>query len=301
MGRWSFLRFRRAPRGGPRRAPWVLVLPGVCFALAFFGASLVGSVYAFTDWRGVGGAKWIGFANFAEVFSATPTRVAFWNTLKLAGAFFVLVNVLGLSLALTLHRTLRSRDVLRSVFFLPVVVLPIATAYIWQYIFTYNGALNRALDAVGLDAISRPWLGDPGWALWTVLVVLVWHYAGLTMVIYLAGLHSIPQELDEAAAVDGASAWRRFRRITLPLLAPAVTLNAFLATVIGLRAFDQVLALTGGGPVYASETLATQIWKQTFLYGRFGYGAALGLVLAALVMVLTIPQLTVLRARERRI
>src|SRR4029077_3837708 len=134
--------------------------------------------------------------------------------------------------------------------------------------------------------------------LWTVLVVLVWQFTGLAMVIYLAGLQGISPELDEASAVDGASIWMRFRWVTLPLLAPALTVSATLTLIFGLRVFDQVLALTGGGPVDASETLATQVWEQTFQFGKFGYGAAIALVLSGLIIVVTLSQLAVLRWRE---
>jgi len=118
---------------------------------------------------------------------------------------------------------------------------------------------------------------------------------------YLAGLQGIPEELDEASAVDGASVRRRFRKITLPLLAPAITVSVTLSTIYGLGVFDQVFALTGGGPVDASETLATQIYKQTFAFGRFGYGTALSLILTVLITVLALAQLAVLRARENRL
>jgi raffinose/stachyose/melibiose transport system permease protein len=148
--------------------------------------------------------------------------------------------------------------------------------------------------------LEQAWLGDPQWALWTIWVVMVWQYSGLTMVIYLAGLQGIPDELLEAAAVDGASAWMRFRRVILPLLAPATTVCATLTLIFGLRVFEQVIALTNGGPVNASETLATQVYKQTFALGRFGYGAALALVLTGLIAVLGLAQLTLLRTREAR-
>jgi len=121
------------------------------------------------------------------------------------------------------------------------------------------------------------------------------------MVMYLAGLQGIPEELDEASAVDGASTVRRFRKITLPLLAPAITVSVTLSTIYGLGVFDQVLAVTGGGPVDASETLATQIYKQTFAFGRFGYGTAISLVLTVLITLLALAQLAILRAREKRL
>jgi raffinose/stachyose/melibiose transport system permease protein len=289
-------------RGGVRKVPWAFAAPALVFVLLFqVIAPILAGWYAFTDWDGIGSATWVGLDNFREILSTPATEGAFWNTLKLAGSFLVLVNVIGLALALALHRTLKTRNFIRSLFFLPFVLAPLATSYLWQYIFDYSGPLNRLLGAIGLETWQQPWLGDPGWALWTILVVMVWQYSGLTMIIYLAGLTGIPDELDEAAAVDGASSWTRFRRITLPLLAPAITINATLTLIIGLRVFDQVLALTGGGPVDASETLATQVYKQTFVLGRFGFGAAFALLLSALILLVTIAQITILRAREARI
>jgi raffinose/stachyose/melibiose transport system permease protein len=154
---------------------------------------------------------------------------------------------------------------------------------------------------VGLESWQRVWLADPNWAIYTILVVLVWQYTGLTMVIYLAGLEGIPDEIHDAVAVDGASSWLKFRKVTLPLLAPAITISATLTLIFGLGAFDQVLSLTGGGPVNATETLATQVWQHTFVYGRFGYGSALALILAGLVATLSIAQVSLLRYRESRL
>jgi raffinose/stachyose/melibiose transport system permease protein len=282
--------------------PWLLALPAVAFLVAFHFAPIsVGGWYAFTDWNGLGRAHFIGLGNFRAIFRDTATRGALWHTLELAGSFLVIVNVLGLGLALGLNRAVKTRNLLRSLFYAPAIVSPLAVAFIWQYIFAYDGALNRLLNAVGLDSWTRAWIGDPRTALWTVLVVLVWQFSGLMMIIYLAGLQGIPDELYEAAAVDGASALRQFGRLTLPLLAPAVTVAATLTLIFGLRVFDQVIALTGGGPVDSSETLATEVYKQTFVLGRFGYGAALALILTALIAVLGFAQLTLLRLREARI
>jgi raffinose/stachyose/melibiose transport system permease protein len=282
--------------------PWAFALPAIVFVLLFqVAAPLLAGWYAFTDWNGLSAAHWVGIDNFKEILRTPATAGALWNTLKLAGSFLVIVNLLGLGLALGLHRTLKTRHFLRSLFFLPFVLAPLATSYLWSYIFDFQGPLNQLFGAIGLDSWKQPWLGDPGLALWTILVVMVWQYTGLTMIIYLAGLTGIPDELDEAAAVDGAPMWMRLRRITLPLLAPAITVNATLTLVIGLRAFDQVIALTNGGPVDASETLATQVYKQTFVLGRFGYGAAFALLLTALVLAASIAQLLILRAREARL
>lgn len=265
-------------------------------------ATGAGAWYAFTDWDGISPhATFIGLDNFREIFSNPSSRGALEHTLELAFAFVLVSNVLGLALALALNRTVKSRGLLRALFFAPVVMSSLAVSYIWQFIFSFSGPLNKGLDKVGLDSLQRAWTGDPTWAIWTIFVVLVWQFVGLSMVMYLAGLQGIPEELEEASAVDGASAWRRFRKITLPLLAPAITVSVTLSTIYGLGVFDQVFALTGGGPVDASETLATQIYKQTFSFGRFGYGTALSLILTVLITVLAVAQLVILRSREKRL
>ena len=156
--------------------------------------------------------------------------------------------MIGLLLALGLQRTLKSRGLLRAIFFLPVVMSSLAVSYVWQFIFSYTGPLNGLFDALGLESFKRAWTGDPTWAIWTIWVVLVWQFVGLSMVMYLAGLEGIPEELDEASAVDGASTFRRFRKITLPLLAPAITVSVTLSTIYGLGVFDQVLAVTAEVP-----------------------------------------------------
>jgi raffinose/stachyose/melibiose transport system permease protein len=282
--------------------PWLLALPGVVALMAFHFVPIVfGGYYAFTRWNGLTHATWIGLKNFRDIFADQSARGALWHTLELAGCFVVAVNAIGSTLALALNRAVKTRHLLRSVFFLPVALSPLAIAFIWRWIFDYQGALNRMLGDVGLSSLKRAWLGDPSTALWTILVVMVWQFSGLAMVLYLAGLQGISDEVYEATLVDGASGWLRLRKVVLPLLAPAITVSTTITLIIGLRVFDQVMALTQGGPVDASETLATQIYKQTFYLGRFGYGAAFALILTALIAVLALTQLALLRMNEKRL
>lgn len=286
-----------------RRIPWAWVIPAAALAFAFHYISVAaGAWYAFTDWDGFTfDANFIGLDNFRQIFEDDKARGALVHTLELGIAFAVAANGLGLILALALNRSIKSRNLLRVAFFAPVVMSPVAVSFIWQYIFQYNGPLNAVLDSVGLESLKRAWTGDPTWALWTIFVVLVWQFSGLMMVMYLAGLQNIPEEIEEAAVVDGASPTYRFWRVTFPLLAPAFTIALTYTMILGLRVFAQVLAVTDGGPYYESETLSTQVYKQTFAFGRFGYGAAFALVLTVVVLVVAITQLIGLRAREKRI
>jgi raffinose/stachyose/melibiose transport system permease protein len=279
----------------------LLALPGLVALVAFHFLPIgFGAFYAFTNWNGLSHATWIGLKNFREIFGDEVARGALWHTLELAGCFAVSVNVIGLALALGLHRAVKARNVLRTLFFAPVALSPLAIALLWRWIFDDQGALNRTLDDVGLGSWARTWTLGPSTALWTILIVMIWQYSGLAMVLYLAGLQGIPDEIYEATLVDGASTWFRLRKIVLPLLAPALTVSATLTLVIGMRVFDQVIALTEGGPAGATETLATQVYKQTFSAQRFGYGAAFALILTALITVMALTQLALLRRNETR-
>jgi len=264
-------------------------------------APAFGAVYAFTDWSGLGDLSFIGLANFAEIFASPAERTALVNTLQLAVVFVVLVNATGLVLAVALYRTFRPSHALRSLFFLPAVMIPLSVSQVWRFVLDYNGPLNGVLRVVGLDQLTRNWLGDVDFALWMVLLVMLWQYTGYAMVIYIAGLASISPDIYEAGAIDGASPWQRFRFLTLPLLAPSVTIAAVLMTITGLGTFDQILGLTGGGPAGATNTLASSYYQQTWVNGRYGYGTALALLLTTLVVVVGLAQAAVLRRQEERI
>lgn len=296
-------RARRGRRPRRRGVPLLWAVPGLVLAVSLhFVAVGAGAWYAFTDWNGISAtAKWVGLQNFRDLFESAIARSALWHTLELAAVYVIVVNVFGLGLALALNRTVRSRNLLRALFFAPVILSPLATAYIWRFIFDYSGPLNGFFGALGLGSLQRPWLGDPGIALWAVAAVFVWQNAGLAMSFYLAGLQSIPEELDEAAAIDGASVWLRLRAVTLPLLAPAMTISVAYTTIQAFRIFDTVIGLTNGGPGSATETLTTQLFTQGFAANRFGYAAAFALVLVVLIATVSISQIMVLRSREARL
>jgi raffinose/stachyose/melibiose transport system permease protein len=277
--------------------------PGLLLVAAFvYAAFFAGSWYSFTNWNGVSAsAKWVGLDNFKELFSDPSARGALWHTIELTISTVICVNVIGLGLALGLHRTLKARNWLRAAFFAPVVLSSLAVSYVWLFLFSYSGPINHLLGSIGLKSLEQDWTGSPRWAIWTIFVVIVWQFSGLAMTLYLAGLQSISDDVDEAAAIDGASTWFRLRKVTFPLLAPAVTISVTMSTISGLRAFDQVMALTAGGPANATSTLATQIYSQGFLVGQYGYGAAYGVVLTLLVGVVAVAQVTLLRRREGRL
>ena len=181
------------------------------------------------------------------------------------------------------------------------MVTPIVTAYLWRNLLGPDGAVNSLLSAVGLTSWQQDWLGDPQLALWSIVGVIVWQYGGYSMVIFLAGLQSVPKEIYEAADIDGAGPVRRFWSVTRPLLAPALTINLMLSVIGGMKLFDQVYALTGGGPGHATDTMSTLIYKDAFTLGEFGYSIALAVVLTVIVAVVSAGQYALLSRNERAV
>ncbi|MFF9809308.1 carbohydrate ABC transporter permease [Streptomyces coeruleorubidus] len=290
-------RFRRA-RTAP---PWWFALPAlVLFAFVVLLPSARGVYYAFTDWDGLDPEfSFVGLDNFSALLRDADARQAVWHTLLIAVSITVIQNAVGLVLALGVSTAIKSRTVLRVFLFAPAVITPIVTAYLWRNLLGPDGAANSLLGAMGLGSWQQDWLGDPGLALWAVVGVIVWQYAGYSMVIFLAGLQSVPKEVHEAASIDGAGPMRRFWSVTRPLLAPALTINLMLSIIGGLKLFDQVYALTGGGPGHATDTISTLIYKDAFTLGEFGYSIALAVVLTVIVAVASTGQYLVLSRNER--
>ncbi|MFF2846060.1 carbohydrate ABC transporter permease [Streptomyces sp. NPDC058001] len=281
--------------------PWWFALPAMLlFAFVVLVPTARGVYYAFTDWDGLGTHfSFVGLDNFAAMFRDPVAIRAIWHTLLIALAVTVVQNGFGLLLALGVNSRIKSRHVLRVFLFAPAVITPIVTAYLWRNLLGPEGAVNGLLRAVGAGSWQQDWLGDPQLALWSVVGVIVWQFGGYSMVIFLAGLQSVPKEVHEAADIDGAGPVRRFWSVTRPLLAPAFTINLMLSITGGIKLFDQVYALTGGGPGHATDTLSTLIYKDAFTLGEFGYSVALAVVLTIIVAVASTGQYFALSRNER--
>lgn len=276
-------------------------LPAVAlYTFVVLVPSVRGAGLAFTDWDGLNPVKhFVGLGNFRQMWADPAARGALRQTLLIAVAITVLQNALGLALALGVHSLVKSRFVLRVLLFAPAVMTPVVTAALWKYMLAPDGAVNGLLDAIGPASWRQNWLGEGNLALGSVIGVIVWQFAGYSMVIFLAGLQGIPAEIQEAAAVDGASAWQRFRSIVLPLLAPATTINLMLSIIGGLKLFDQVWVMTGGGPGTSTETLSTLLYKNAFQFNEYGYSVAIAIVLTVFVAVISSGQYGLLRRQER--
>ncbi|MGJ7450698.1 carbohydrate ABC transporter permease [Aquipuribacter sp. MA13-13] len=259
----------------------VLVVPAVAlfvlFALVPMGQAIY---YSLFNWNGLGPVDdFVGIGNYQQALGDSVFRGAILNNFVIVVLSLAVQLPLGLGIALLLNRPLRGRTALRTMIFVPYVLAEVIAGVIWLLMLQPRGVVDSLLAGAGLDWARQLWLGDQDIALYTLFVVLTWKYVGFAIILFLAGLQGVPLELNEAAALDGASWWQIQRNITIPLLGPTIRIWAFLSMIGALQLFDMVWILTGGGPGNATQTMATYLIQQGFDRGRLGYGTAAAVIL----------------------
>jgi raffinose/stachyose/melibiose transport system permease protein len=276
----------------------VLYVPAL---LLFFGLVvypfLDGIRISFTNWNGYSQSySYVGLRNLSRLVDDENVRTAFWNTLLYGFGSTFFQQILGLGCAVLLDKPFRGRTVARTILYLPILISAVIMAYMWSYLFEYDGALN---DVVKLFAGKRVlWLSDGTLAVSAIVAVNTLQYMGVSMVIYMAGLQSIPAVYYEAAQLDGATRWQLFRRITLPLLYPAFVTSITINLIGGLKLFDVIRALTNGGPGYKTHSLATLIYSTYFENQLAGFASAIGLLLFVAILAVTLALLAFFRRVE---
>ena len=307
---------RPAPDAGPRhpsprgsRRPWrvrfsealsgyTFLAPNLILLAIFLFLPIVGAVQlSFQESRGFGDPEWVGAANYARLFSDP----VFWQSLGNTIVFTVLtvpVNLaLGLGLAVLMNSVLPGRGIYRTIIILPMVISGIASALVGVVIFDQNtGIVNKVLRALGADGV--PWQSGGAWAMLSVVLVSIWLRVGFNMIIYLAGLQGVSPELYEAAEIDGASRWQRFRSITVPLVGPSTFFLLIMNMIAAFQVFDVIFVLTGGGPGYATSVLVTYAYQNGFVTRDQGYAAAIGIVLLIITLAFTAIQWRTSRTRD---
>ncbi|MBV9539244.1 MAG: sugar ABC transporter permease [Acidisphaera sp.] len=286
------------------------VLPAlIVFATFVLYPMLAAFQFSLTDWNGFGPVRhWIGLANYREALHSPALYRAAWHNLLFFATIFVIQNTVGLFLAVQLNARPRFMEVYRTILFLPVIISLIATGFVWELMLSPNiGLLNPLLTAIGLDFLTRSWLDDVNWALPCVILVQAWNHLGWAIVIYMSGLQNVPRELREAAHIDGAGAWQRFRTVTFPLLAPAFTSLTVVTFIQNIRVFDVVYVLTGpvGAPAGRTDVLGTLIYRTAFgATGqsqadiRLSYAVTIAVIVFAAMLVGVTALLYGLRRRE---
>jgi ABC-type sugar transport system permease subunit len=229
----------------------------------------------------------LGLKNYSDLLSDHKFWAALGHNLHYAVASVIGKVVLSFILAMALNGTFRGRAFFRAVFFLPVVISFVAIGTVWGFMLQYqHGAVNAVLRSIGIG--TPDWLGNPRLAMWSVILVDIWKWTGFHVVIYLAGLQTLPIEVEEAAIVDGASPWQRLRHITVPLMAPYTITNIIIATLGAFSVFDLVFVMTSGGPFNATQVAMTQVYLNAFQFQRFGYASAQAAVLLAIMALVSI-------------
>lgn len=288
------------------RRPWVALsfaIPAILIYTIVSIYPLINGVHlSFTDSSGGPRADWVGLDNYVQLFNDSRLWPALRNTLVYAVVVVVFQNLFGLMLARGLFYRPRIRRFVTALILLPTLVSGVMAAFIFSYIFATDGALNALLGALHLEFLQRVWLGDPSTALYAVAAVNIWGYSGYSAIIYLAGYVSIDKEMLDAAEVDGATGFKRFRYIEWPLIATALTVNLALNVIGALRVFELPLVMTAGGPAGSTTTLNMLIYTDLFGgRGAFAYAISIAMFSLVLVVVIAIALTTLLRSRERRL
>jgi ABC-type sugar transport system permease subunit len=256
--------------------------------------------YSLTKWNGIGDPVYVGLDNFSRALADPNFVRAFGNTAIWLVVAVTVPTVLGLLLAVLLDRPLRGSRLYKSAFYLPITLSLVVVGQVWTWIYQPDwGLLNSVLEAIGLGDLTRAWLGDPATALIAVIVAWCWQQTALSLILYLAALTTVPRDLIEAAAIDGASARQQFLRIIVPLLRPASVVVITLAVINTLKGFDIVFVLTKGGPFHMSDNLAMFMYSETFFKYQLGYGAAIATALFALAILVIVVYFRQARASER--
>ncbi|RXZ79555.1 sugar ABC transporter permease [Paenibacillaceae bacterium] len=254
-------------------------------------------IYSFQDWNGIStNIRWVGLENYASLLSDTRFLSSSWLTVKFVAVSTILVNLLGLILALTLNVALKTRTLLRTLFFMPQVIGSLIIGFIWQFIFVQ--VFEQLGDATKWPLFEMNWLSMPNYAFAAIILVYVWQSAGYFMVIYLAALQGIPNDIIESASIDGANWWRKTWFIVFPLIRPAMTICIFLAISGAFKMFDLNLSLTRGGPFNSTELLPLHIYQVAFFNNNYTLGTTKAVVFFLILVTITLIQVGMMKRRE---
>jgi raffinose/stachyose/melibiose transport system permease protein len=268
----------------------LLVIPALMIFSVFVIFPSFSTLYhSFTNWSDMNlkNVKFIGLNNYKRLFSDDAIITGIKNSIFFAVVATVLQSAFGMALAVILDMNLKTRNLLRSIYYFPAVLSMLIVGFLWSYMLSTSdyGLINQGLKIFGFEKIN--FLGDPQYAMWCIIAVAVWQWSGWTMTIYLANIQGIPRELYESSNIDGANGWQDFIYITLPLLFPAVSFCVITGMISGLKVFDIIYAMTGGGPGYATESIISFMMKKGFTDGFYGYACAIGMVFLILVLFIT--------------
>lgn len=256
-----------------------------------------GAIYSFTNFKGYGSYNWVGFRNYIDLFQDGRVGRSYWFTFKLALVSTIAVNVISLILALGLNSKIKFKSALRGLYFIPNILGALVVGYIFNYFFTY--ILPAVIQMMGGEGTSM--LASTKWAWVAIMIVCAWQSIAMNTIIYISGLQTVPEDVYEAGSIDGATGWSQFKHLTFPLILPFFSINMVLCMKNFLMVFDQIMALTKGGPAQSTESISFLIYNNGMSGGQFGFQSANAVVFFIMIVVISVAQMTFTSKREEQL
>lgn len=283
-----------------KRTFLLITIPILALFVCFNTIPLIrGVIYSFTNFKGFGSYDWVGFRNYMDLFTDARVGKSYLFTFKLAIVSTVVVNVLSLILALALNSKIRAKSFFRGAYFLPNILGALVVGYIFNYFFTY--ILPAIADMIGIEALKSSILSNPGAAWIGVMVVCAWQAVAMNTIIYISGLQTVPEDVYEAGGLDGATGWKQFKYLTFPLIIPFFSINMVLCVKNFLMVFDQIMALTKGGPAQSTESISYLIYNNGMSGGQFGFQSANAVVFFIVIVAVSVAQMKFSGKKEEQL
>ncbi len=283
-----------------KRTFLLITIPILALFICFNTIPLIrGVIYSFTNFKGFGNYDWVGFRNYIDLFSDARVGKSYLFTFKLAIVTTIVVNVIALLLALALNSKIRAKSFFRGAYFLPNILGSLVVGYIFNYFFTY--ILPAVADMMGIRALGTSILSNPSSAWIGIMVVCAWQAIAMNTIIYISGLQTVPEDVYEAGGLDGATGWKQFRYLTFPLIIPFFSINMVLCVKNFLMVFDQIMAMTKGGPAQSTESISYLIYNNGMSGGQFGFQSANAVVFFIVIVVVSVAQMRFSGKKEEQL
>lgn len=283
-----------------KRTFLLITIPILALFVYFNTIPLIrGVIYSFTNFKGFGSYDWVGFRNYMDLFSDARVGRSYLFTFKLAIVTTIVVNIIALILAIALNSKIRGKSFFRGAYFLPNILGALVVGYIFNYFFTY--ILPALASMIGIDALSTSILSDPGTAWIGIMIVCAWQAIAVNTIIYISGLQTVPVDLYEAGNLDGATGFKQFCHLTFPLIIPFFSINMVLCVKNFLMVFDQIVALTNGGPAQSTESISYLIYNNGMAGGQFGFQSANAVVFFIVIVIVSVAQMKFTGKKEEQL
>ena len=277
-----------------------ITIPILALFVCFNTIPLIrGVIYSFTNFKGFGSYDWVGIRNYVDLFSDARVGKSYLFTFKLAIVTTVVVNVISLILALALNGKIRAKSFFRGAYFFPNILCALVVCYIFNYFFTY--ILPALASMIGIESLSSSILSSPNRAWIGIMVVCAWQAIAMNTIIYISGLQTVPEDVYEAGGLDGATGWKQFRYLTFPLIIPFFSINMTLCVKNFLMVFDQIMALTKGGPAQSTESISYLIYNNGMSGGQFGFQSANAVVFFLVIVFVSVAQMKFSSSKEEQL